>query len=767
VNTAPFDAGNSIAASARFPAICNRFREAWRKGNAAPRLDDFRYDPSVADNSAQQRELLLDLVAVDLEERWRRGGGYTGSADTSIDEKTVRARTDGFPMCPLLEDYIARYPEAGPLTRLPVRLVAVEYSARHLWGDHPARDEYFRRFPHLARSLDQVLGHVPTAAQLTLRLYYQGKPVLTTSLTNPVELGRQRKDEPPPFQRVSDPEGDRIIIATQRENTISRRHVRLAPDRDGKVLVTNLSSNRPIDLDSGARLLPGATCELPLGTLLVIGDRAARVQQPAIENLHLKSLAQPTVPPGMSLQRSAQLASLVSMGPGQTEEELGQWLQAVMGVVQGAAGSADFLGEAAQAVVEIADLDSGAVVLWEEGQWRIKARAGKAAATPDTWAPSQTMLHRVQLERRTLRHAPRITITDEGPSSLVEVNALVAAPILNSEGEVVGVLYGDRRTKAGDLEISSLEALLVELIASGVAAGLARIEQERVALAARVQFEQFFTTELARQLEEDPKILDGKEAEVTVLFSDIRGFSRISEKLGPAGTVAWVRDVMGALSDCVIAHQGVVVDYIGDELMAMWGAPVERPDHAALACRAAIDMLAVLPSLNRRWRDELGEDMGLGIGINSGIARVGNTGTHRKFKYTPLGSAVNLANRVQGVTKQVKTPLLITGATAMALDDSFAVRRLCRVRVVNISEAVDLYELSSEVGSNWQLLKVQYEEALTAFERGEFFLATRILGNLLESHPTDGPTLVLLSRAVAFLADDDEQFSPVWQLREK
>jgi adenylate cyclase len=308
---------------------------------------------------------------------------------------------------------------------------------------------------------------------------------------------------------------------------------------------------------------------------------------------------------------------------------------------------------------------------------------------------------------------------------------------------------------------------LVELIASGVAAGLARIEQERAAVAARVQFEQFFTTELAQQLEKDPRILEGKEAEVTILFCDIRGFSRISEKLGPERTVAWVRDVMGALSDCVIAHQGVLVDYIGDELMAMWGAPVEHADHAALACRAALDMLALLPSLNLRWGESLGEAMGLGIGINSGVARVGNTGTHRKFKYTPLGNAVNLANRVQGVTKQVRSPLLITGATADALDESFARRQLCRVRVVNISEAVDLYELTAAADFTWQILKTQYEEALHAFENREFLVAARILGNLLESYPNDGPTLVLLSRAVAALANDDDDFSPVWQLREK
>src|SRR5690606_8209955 len=98
------------------------------------------------------------------------------------------------------------------------------------------------------------------------------------------------------------------------------------------------------------------------------------------------------------------------------------------------------------------------------------------------------------------------------------------------------------------------------------------------------EFSQFFPKEIARQVALNPEILDeGREADVSVLFCDIRGFSGISEKLPPAEMVRWVRDVMEVLSNCVIDHQGVLVDYIGDELVAMWGAPTAQPDHAELA----------------------------------------------------------------------------------------------------------------------------------------------------------------------------------------
>ena len=152
----------------------------------------------------------------------------------------------------------------------------------------------------------------------------------------------------------------------------------------------------------------------------------------------------------------------------------------------------------------------------------------------------------------------------------------MATPLLDSKGAVIGAVYGDRRRPRGVLEqdlITELEAMLVELIASGVAAGMARLEQEHAALTARVQFEQFFTRELSEQLALHPDLLAGREAEVSLLFCDIRGFSRISERLGAEKTVQWIGDVMGVLSDCVLAHAGVLVDYIGDELVAMWRCP--------------------------------------------------------------------------------------------------------------------------------------------------------------------------------------------------
>ncbi|MFV1969212.1 MAG: adenylate/guanylate cyclase domain-containing protein, partial [Pirellulaceae bacterium] len=279
------------------------------------------------------------------------------------------------------------------------------------------------------------------------------------------------------------------------------------------------------------------------------------------------------------------------------------------------------------------------------------------------------------------------------------------------------------------------------------------------------EFGQFFTPELARHFVRHPELLkQGREADVTILFCDIRGFSRISERLGPNDTVRWLSDVMSTLSECVIQHRGVLVDYIGDELMAMWGAPEEQPHHAEQACRAAIDILGELPELSQRWQHLVPGGTDVGIGLNSGIARVGNTGSDRKFKYGALGDTVNLASRVQGATKFLRTRLLVTSSTHGKLGEEFNCRRLCRVRVVNIDRSVELYEIVPQSdGLNRQSTQ-RYEEALAEFEQKNLLEAASLLGKLLGEDPQDGPSLLLMSRIVDALVLHPDGFDPVWEL---
>jgi adenylate cyclase len=208
----------------------------------------------------------------------------------------------------------------------------------------------------------------------------------------------------------------------------------------------------------------------------------------------------------------------------------------------------------------------------------------------------------------------------------------------------------------------------------------------------------------------------------------------------------------------------VLVDYIGDELIAMWGAPQEQPDQSVLACRAALDMLNGLQPINDRWKRTLGEPVRVGIGINTGVAHVGNTGSRRKFKYGALGTVVNIASRVQGANKYLKTDLLITSGTRQKLNSDFAIRRLCSVQVVNIEKSLDLYEVCGQADAASSPLIERYEKALGCFEKKEFRRAANLLGTILAEWPDDGPSLLLLSRTVDELLRPQENFTPSWEL---
>ena len=603
-----------------------------------------------------------------------------------------------------------------------------------------------------------------------IRIYENQRPVHSETCDGPLELGRQAKGEQGPFSRCSKGPTTRLVIAPLEEQTISRRHVLLERQADGSLRVENLSNTMPIGIENEPPLEPAGIRQMQLPMVLAIGTKAIRVQEAQAEPVNLHGLAELTVPPNPQFSSLQRFPGLVEQPTAANElnRQVLHWLQASMGVFHSAASSADFFQKAAQAVVDIIGLDTGRVLVLDHDNWQTRAFASGSQISEDDWRPSLSVLNKVRCERRTFWELPSL-VTDQ-LASLRGVEAVVATPLLDPNGDVIGALYGDRRRARGVLEqdlISELEAMLVELIASGVAAGMARMQQEHAALTARVQFEQFFTRELSEQLSAHPDLLAGRDAEVSLLFCDIRGFSRISERLGAEKTVQWIGDVMGVLSDCVLAHAGVLVDYIGDELVAMWGAPAEQPEHARLACLAAIDMLKALPRINERWSAVLQEPMAFGIGVNSGIARVGNTGSHHKFKYGPLGNTVNLASRVQGATKYLRSPILITGSTHSQLDSRFQSRRLCLVRVVNIVEPVELHELAISDQPGWTELKQRYETALAAFERRDFRRAAQVVSDLLEKWPDDGPCLLLLSRAATCLIAPTSEFNPVWELAGK
>lgn len=426
-------------------------------------------------------------------------------------------------------------------------------------------------------------------------------------------------------------------------------------------------------------------------------------------------------------------------------QTLHQWFETLLAVQRSAAGSTAFYAETAQAVVDLVGLDRGMVILRRGAQWEVVASypPGDEAAVRF----SSRIVRQVEAERRTFFQS--FEGGDIG-QSLMGLEAVVASPIFDESEAVAGVVYGsrDRRSTQGALGITPLEAQFVQVLAGVVSAGLVRLASEAEAARARVQFEQFFSPELARALERDEGILAARDRTLTLLFADLRGFSRIAERIGATETFALLSDILDRLTNRIMDRQGVVIDYYGDGVAAMWNAPTDVPDHADQAVAAALDMLSDLPALNSQWAERLGGLIRLGVGLHTGQAQVGNSGSRRRLKYGPRGHAVNLTSRIEAATKVLGVPCLISEATTALLSGSWPLRRIGRVRLTGMLEPVTLFELGVglEEPTAWKARKAAYEQAVALFEAGQTDAALQAALQLQQTFPHDGPTQWLVGQ---------------------
>lgn len=257
-----------------------------------------------------------------------------------------------------------------------------------------------------------------------------------------------------------------------------------------------------------------------------------------------------------------------------------------------------------------------------------------------------------------------------------------------------------------------------------------------------------------------------KVADITVMVCDIRGFSKISETRNPVETIRWISDVMNRLSDIILAQGGTIVDYVGDEIMAMWGAPGESLTHPEEACKCAMMIQLEVAKLSLEWYPRLMTTLEIGIGIHSGMAVCGNTGSKQRIKYGPLGNTVNLASRVQGATKYLHCSVLVTSDTANRVSSHMRGRRICKIRVQNMSKPVELYELVTESSESYRErirpLNQFYEKALESFEAEDIQEALKRSAQILVNHPDDGPTKLLMFRVLQ--ATLEQRFDPVWTM---
>jgi adenylate cyclase len=262
--------------------------------------------------------------------------------------------------------------------------------------------------------------------------------------------------------------------------------------------------------------------------------------------------------------------------------------------------------------------------------------------------------------------------------------------------------------------------------------------------------------------------LGGETREVTVFFSDLEGFSKIAEQSTPDSLTALMNEYLSAMTDIIESHGGYVDKYIGDSIVAVFGAPADDPNHAANAARAALGCCARLAELNRDSAAFQEHPLAQRIGINSGQAVVGNLGSRRRFNYSVMGDAVNLASRLEGANKFYGTTIIASEATVALAGDGFAWRELDAIRVKGRTQALKIYELlalSPGRTEAQQKSVSDYAEGLAHWRAREFSAAAAAFGRSAE---TDRAAALFRDRALELAASTPAaDWDPVRTLQEK
>jgi adenylate cyclase len=289
----------------------------------------------------------------------------------------------------------------------------------------------------------------------------------------------------------------------------------------------------------------------------------------------------------------------------------------------------------------------------------------------------------------------------------------------------------------------------------------------------RTTFQHYLAPSVVEQILEDPEKLQlgGEEKELTILFCDIRNFTTLSERLSPSQIEQLLNEYFTAMTTVVFKHDGTLDKYMGDNIMAFFGAPLDQPDHHLRACHTAIGMIEELKMLQEKWKSRGLPPLDSGIGINSGPMVVGNMGSASLFDYTVIGDNVNLGSRLEGLNKQYGTNIIVSEYTYRHVKDEFKLREVDLVRVKGKEKAVKIYELLRKEGIpfKWEEpFLTHYEKGLKRYRNGEWMKAIEEFSIALRAFPNDSITRLYITRCKEFQeTPPPDDWGGIYRFKEK
>ncbi len=299
------------------------------------------------------------------------------------------------------------------------------------------------------------------------------------------------------------------------------------------------------------------------------------------------------------------------------------------------------------------------------------------------------------------------------------------------------------------------------------------MSEEKMRKGVRSAFENFMDPKVVHEILKEPDNikLGGEEKEITVFFTDIEKFSTISEKLSPTELIELLNEYLSEMTDIILSHGGYLDKYIGDAIVAVFGAPLPQPDHAVKACMATIDNQKRLCELNRKFKESGKLEIKARIGLNSGLALVGNVGSTNRLSYTVIGDEVNLGARLEAANKYYGTYTMISESTYELAKDRIETRELDMIRVVGKKKPVKVYELIDRKGeipeAKRDVLNI-YEDGLREYRKREWQKAIILFQRALGKDPHDGPSLTYIERCKIYAQDSPpENWDGVYTLTAK
>lgn len=328
------------------------------------------------------------------------------------------------------------------------------------------------------------------------------------------------------------------------------------------------------------------------------------------------------------------------------------------------------------------------------------------------------------------------------------VNAMTDIIRTNDLSSRVDVLYNDETGILGqrfNLMISRLEGAYASIKREALRAVIAQKREQKT----RNIFQKYVPADVIDEIFENPEeMLAGRDRVLAVLFTDIRSFTTISEKLLPEEVVESLNQYFTIMVDAITNRGGIVDKYMGDAIMAFFGAPVKRDDDAYQAVLASLDMLDSLEDFNV-WQEKRNRArFNIGIGINYGNVTVGNIGSDKKMDYTVIGDMVNLANRLEGLTKRYHEPLIVSQSVIYKIRDALPHRLLDRVVVKGRTMGVGIYAVKRELTAQEREAWPMFDEAMELYYKRDFGRAGDLFAEVLALLPGDQPARAMVERCI-------------------